>query len=544
MLEKTGMLGMAKEFIDIQEKIEASDSKMDERFTDVAQAIRDIPKVVIPEQKEIVLPEYPEFPKEIEMSLKGVQVITLKGDKGDTYQLTNTDKKEIASLVKVPVVEKVIEKTETIIEKPIVTNEIKEVAVSDTGSEIVEKVNELPIDDESLKIDFAHIKNAPEFKNGNYYGGSGIKEIIPGANISVDNSNPGYPVVSSTGGSGGGVTSINADTTVAQTLTKGTAGTDFDIVDDGTGDHKFNLPTASATNRGALSSADWSTFNGKQNALTNPVTGTGNTNEIAYFTGASTVSSLAVATYPSLTEISYVKGVTSAIQTQINAKGTGTVTNTGGNLTANAVVLGAGTNDTKVVAGITTDGASQITLGVNATTLGKVKMFGNTSGDATIQPSAVAGTATVITLPASTDTLVGKATTDTLTNKTLTDAQVTVTSPTTLSEGYLGIPQNSKSAAYTTVMADAGKHIYHPSADTTARTFTIDSNANVAYPIGTALTFINDTSAGVITIAITSDTLVLAGAGTTGSRTLAANGIATAVKMTSTRWIINGTGLT
>lgn len=106
------------------------------------------------------------------------------------------------------------------------------------------------------------------------------------------------------------------------------------------------------------------------------------------------------------------------------------------------------------------------------------------------------------------------------------------------------IPQNSQSTAYTTVIADAGKHLYHPSADTTARTFTIDSNANVAYPVGTAITFVNDCSAGVMTISITSDTLVLAGAGTTGSRTLAACGIATAIKVTSTRWIINGTGLT
>ena len=86
-------------------------------------------------------------------------------------------------------------------------------------------------------------------------------------------------------------------------------------------------------------------------------------------------------------------------------------------------------------------------------------------------------------------------------------------------EGYRNIPQNSRSAAYTTVLGDSGKHIYHPSADTTARTFTIDSNANVAYPIGTAITFVNDTSAGVVTIAITSDTLVLAGPGSTGSRT-------------------------
>lgn len=110
--------------------------------------------------------------------------------------------------------------------------------------------------------------------------------------------------------------------------------------------------------------------------------------------------------------------------------------------------------------------------------------------------------------------------------------------------GYLNIPQNSQSAAYTLVLADSGKSIYHPSADTTARIWTIPANASVAYPIGTAVTFINDTSAGVITIAITSDTLVLAGTGSTGSRTLAASGMATAIKMTSTRWMISGSGLT
>lgn len=109
---------------------------------------------------------------------------------------------------------------------------------------------------------------------------------------------------------------------------------------------------------------------------------------------------------------------------------------------------------------------------------------------------------------------------------------------------YDNIPQNSKSAAYTTVLADAQKHIFHPSADTTARTWTIDSNANVAYPIGTAITFVNQNAGGVITIAITTDTMRLAGAGTTGNRSLAANGIATALKLTSTEWLISGTGLT
>lgn len=86
--------------------------------------------------------------------------------------------------------------------------------------------------------------------------------------------------------------------------------------------------------------------------------------------------------------------------------GSGTVTNTGGNLTANSVVLGAGTTDVKVIAGITTDGTSQLNLGVNATTLGKLKLFGNTSGDVTLQPNAVAGTGVVLTLPATTGTLV------------------------------------------------------------------------------------------------------------------------------------------
>jgi hypothetical protein len=104
------------------------------------------------------------------------------------------------------------------------------------------------------------------------------------------------------------------------------------------------------------------------------------------------------------------------------------------------------------------------------------------------------------------------------------------------------IPQNSQSTAYTTVLTDGSKHILHPIADNNARTFTIDSNANVAYPIGTAITFVN--LINVVTIAITSDTMYLAGAGTTGSRTLAAYGVATALKVASTSWIISGTGLT
>jgi hypothetical protein len=109
--------------------------------------------------------------------------------------------------------------------------------------------------------------------------------------------------------------------------------------------------------------------------------------------------------------------------------------------------------------------------------------------------------------------------------------------------GFRNIPQNSQSADYTLVLADSGKHIFHPVGDNNARTFTIPANSSVAYPIGTAITFINMAVANV-TIAITTDTLTLSPAGTTGSRTLATNGSATCIKITSTSWLISGSGLT
>ena len=131
------------------------------------------------------------------------------------------------------------------------------------------------------------------------------------------------------------------------------------------------------------------------------------------------------------------------------------------------------------------------------------------------------------------------------TSKTLVATDSTVTDATTATAargiGYMGIPQSTAATtgAYTIVAADAGEHIY----TTATRTITIPANSSVAFPVGTAISFIATTGA-TVTIAITSDTMYLAGTGTTGSRTLAAHGMATAVKVDTTTWYISGNGLT
>jgi hypothetical protein len=108
--------------------------------------------------------------------------------------------------------------------------------------------------------------------------------------------------------------------------------------------------------------------------------------------------------------------------------------------------------------------------------------------------------------------------------------------------GFRNIPQNAQTGSYTLVLADSAKHIYH-AVGAGAATYTIPANGSVAYPIGTAITFVN-MSATSISIAITTDTMYLAKDGTTGTRTLAQYGSATALKLTSTTWLISGSALT
>ena len=112
-----------------------------------------------------------------------------------------------------------------------------------------------------------------------------------------------------------GLTALNGLTAQVQNLAVGTSGTDF-AISSVTSTHTFNLPTASATNRGALSSADWSTFDGKQANLvsgtniktinSNSLLGSGNLSiGLTYFTEAqNTTAPNATVPVDSLTAVS------------------------------------------------------------------------------------------------------------------------------------------------------------------------------------------------------------------------------------------------
>lgn len=157
--------------------------------------------------------------------------------------------------------------------------------------------------------------------------------------------------------------------------------------------------------------------------LAGGISGSGTTNEIAYFTGSTSIGSLTTATYPSLTELSYVKGVTSSIQTQINSKGTGTVTSVSV-VTANGVsgsvatatttpvitlTLGAITPTTVNGLTITANGTNTLNIAVGKTVVHSAgTTFAGTDGKTlTISNSiALAGTdSTVMTFPSTSATI-------------------------------------------------------------------------------------------------------------------------------------------
>lgn len=178
--------------------------------------------------------------------------------------------------------------------------------------------------------------------------------------------------------------------------------------------------------------------------------------------------------------------------------------------------------------------------------------FAGSSGSIrlTAPSSSVSGT---LTLPSTTDTVVVRNSTETLTNKTLAAVNAGTTGSCTVDGtnevGFRGIPATSAITSNGTTNLDAshaGRTVYcTPSANGAIINI---ANATPVYPVGTAITIINDATAASVSITIslgeTNSSLFLVGNGNTGSRTLARYGVATVIKVASNRWAISGVGLT
>lgn len=116
------------------------------------------------------------------------------------------------------------------------------------------------------------------------------------------------------------------------------------------------------------------------------------------------------------------------------------------------------------------------------------------------------------------------------------------TTTATRGAGYMGMPQVQVSSGGRTLAAtDAGKHIYVTT--NSSQTITIPANSAVAFPVGTTIVIVNANTIST-SIAITTDTLRLANSTSTGTRTLASNGMCTLLKIANTEWIASGNGLT
>lgn len=173
-----------------------------------------------------------------------------------------------------------------------------------------------------------------------------------------------------------------------------------------------------------------------------PIFGALTASELVATTAAKKLQSLAVATYPSLTEISYVKGVTSAIQTQINAKGTGNVTKVGTPVD-NQIGVWTGDGTIEGDASLTYDGTN-----LNLATAKNFQIAG-----ATVLADA-AGTTTLSNIDAvdATTEATIEAAIDTLNNLTLTGTPQVLSTDAGASGPEVDVYHNSASPAANDVL--------------------------------------------------------------------------------------------
>lgn len=197
--------------------------------------------------------------------------------------------------------------------------------------------------------------------------------------------------------------------------------------------------------------------------------------------------------------------------------GTGTVTSVSGTGTVNGITLtGTVTNSGNLTLGGTLSGVS-LTTQVTGTL-----------------PIANGGTGA--TSAANARTALGAAASGANTDITALDQDVTITATGTIaanSIGFRGLPVNAQTTGYTLALSDQGRMV------TITGGVAIPGNGSIAFPVGASVVVYNN-SASAQTVSITTDTLRLAGTASTGTRTLAARGFATLVKVAATEWVVTG----
>lgn len=186
---------------------------------------------------------------------------------------------------------------------------------------------------------------------------------------------------------------------------------------------------------------------------------------------------------------------------------------------------------------VTISGIGQ-TSGTDYTVSGTTITFTTAPPSGTNNIVCVSGTTLSIGTPADGTVTTAKIVDGAVTTAKHADASITRQKA---ANDLLGVAQNAQSGNYTLALTDIGQHIYSTNAG--AQTITVPTNATVAFPLGAAITLVNNGTTA-ITVSTTGITLNQAGTANTGNRTLATKGVATLLKVGTDTWFISGAGIT